>query len=678
MATTPKPGNKPEWATVIAAYGGKVNAIAPAGGLVPEGDKYGLPPVRNVHNWLWHYVGEWVDYLEAYTDAAQKCATFTVAAEDASDAWKQTADYVVPIGANAAIWIELAVANLPATGGRVLLSEGTFTGTEIDIVKPGVWVQGQGPNTRVVTAAPGNVAAFNVAAIYCHITDLLITTDAGAGGASYANGIIGTGCNDLVIERVIVEGMHGGPSVLPATPKGVAFYATGSSGQIIGCRVEHVSGGAIADRSGEAVFLDTSKFSVEGCRFIDDNWAGGPAPTSPCVYINGSDVGLSNNIMDYMDFGVLVEGTGNVSVKGNSIRNMVTAGVKALTGTFGLRVEGNQINDSVDGIVLEDATFATAEGNQIDTMSQYGIHMSGFGGRMSAINNTMRACTTAGIVMDDLEKSRVSGNAIYNTSSGILMLTTPAYCVVADNLLQGITGSGIILLGTKHQVSGNVIEGIAGTDGINIRATFTNVEGNQIESFADGIGTTSPATKGSIVGNKISVSAGDGIQVDTGEGWQINDNHVTASTVNAIAIFGAGIHFCQINGNQIDDAVNGIWVEGQSASVVGNSIRSCSGSHIHLASSCTASDVLSNSLHAGTGVSAVGIEQVGDSLHANLISGNRMIGAATIELLVEQAAALPIVNCLSLPQAVGGAAGTLAGIDARDNNYMTYASFAFA
>lgn len=75
-------------------------------------------------------------------------ATLVVAASDASPRMKAQADYVAD-GTADNIEIQAAIDVLPAGGGKVVLSEGTFTIADTITMPSGIWLQGQGSQTIV-------------------------------------------------------------------------------------------------------------------------------------------------------------------------------------------------------------------------------------------------------------------------------------------------------------------------------------------------------------------------------------------------------------------------------------------------------------------------------------------------------------------------------------------------
>jgi len=106
--------------------------------------------------------------VKARLDKAHRAATFVVAASDASADSKQFADYVCD-GTADDVQIQAAIAALPAGGGKVELSEGTFNiAADIVINTSATKLVGQGRGATILTAQTGVTNA--VIDIVCNTT----------------------------------------------------------------------------------------------------------------------------------------------------------------------------------------------------------------------------------------------------------------------------------------------------------------------------------------------------------------------------------------------------------------------------------------------------------------------------------------------------------------------------
>ncbi|MDD5220951.1 MAG: hypothetical protein PHV11_10315, partial [Candidatus Bipolaricaulis sp.] len=106
-----------------------------------------------------------------------RTATFVVAASDASAQFKLQADYICD-GTADDVQIQEAIDALPASGGRVVLSEGIFTVNDRIDVSSNTTLSGSGWGTilRVVPATfPDNISVIRLSSVSESIVrDLLI------------------------------------------------------------------------------------------------------------------------------------------------------------------------------------------------------------------------------------------------------------------------------------------------------------------------------------------------------------------------------------------------------------------------------------------------------------------------------------------------------------------------
>ena len=179
-----------------------------------------------------------------------KVPTVLVAASDATDKVKQYADFVCT-GSNDDATIESAIDSLPTSGGRVVLSEGTFTfGSSLNIMKSNITLEGSGFATLIQGAISGNyilVGDGSTALSNIKICNLRIN---GGGLDTVLSGInIYGGLNyeisNCIIENCFVEGCWSYDIV--------AYYLIKSN--IIGnvCQTSHYEGMGIFDSNNNVI-----------------------------------------------------------------------------------------------------------------------------------------------------------------------------------------------------------------------------------------------------------------------------------------------------------------------------------------------------------------------------------------------------------------------------------------
>jgi parallel beta-helix repeat protein len=169
------------------------------------------------------------------SDAKAVEATVFVAASDASPKLKGLADFVCT-GSGDQDTLIAALNALPASGGRIKLSEGTynFSGA-FTINKSNVWLQGSGFGTKIQGAVSDSYIKVLGGLSNVKITDLQIDGSSQPSGPGYFgivcynannieisncyvhdtanNGIEIEGANNGVIARNIVQGVKSGPGI---------------------------------------------------------------------------------------------------------------------------------------------------------------------------------------------------------------------------------------------------------------------------------------------------------------------------------------------------------------------------------------------------------------------------------------------------------------------------------
>ncbi len=143
-----------------------------------------------------------------------RVATLFVAASDALDKCRAQADYICD-GVADDVQINAAMAALPAAGGRVVLSEGTFVLAE-SIVFPddNIVLEGQGWCTGIIATAlaTGDHAIQMIGKVFCCVKNLAILGSAGTGNTVHCI-FIDDGSDMFIIDGVYIaasdaDGIH--------------------------------------------------------------------------------------------------------------------------------------------------------------------------------------------------------------------------------------------------------------------------------------------------------------------------------------------------------------------------------------------------------------------------------------------------------------------------------------
>ena len=138
-------------------------------------------------------------------------ATYVVAANDSSEANKARADYVCD-GTDDQVEIQAAIDALPASGGKVALSEGTFfVRDEVHITKNSVTLEGQGHST--ILQLPKRFSAdelymLNINASDVSILNLCLDGNRDAVKGAHT-GMHVENCTRLTIDHVWIQNLTG-------------------------------------------------------------------------------------------------------------------------------------------------------------------------------------------------------------------------------------------------------------------------------------------------------------------------------------------------------------------------------------------------------------------------------------------------------------------------------------
>jgi parallel beta-helix repeat protein len=300
-----------------------------------------------------------------------RVATLFVAASDSHEKCRAQADYICD-GVADEVQINAALADLPAVGGRVVLSEGRFVLADpITFPDDLITVEGQGSATEIDGdgLATGEHAFVISGRVNCQILNLYVHTQA-AGGKTCHCVFAEDGADNLVIDRVNIQGSDSdGIHIEGSVSEGIHIGRC----KIYGCDDHDIN---IVPDVGE----NSLKFSI---------------------YENFLSEGLSG-----INFGQCVGHYGH-RIQNNFIFSAgrgIDYGV-ATVPTFGLMesvIEGNHIsNCTFNGIRLRsDSDNNLIENNLIDGCGGYGINIGGATCTDNRLMNNKLIGNTTGAVQD--------------------------------------------------------------------------------------------------------------------------------------------------------------------------------------------------------------------------------------------------------------------------------------
>jgi parallel beta-helix repeat protein len=352
-------------------------------------------------------------------DPVGDAATIVVAANSASLSAQWKAAYVCD-GTADDVEIQAAVDALPSGGGKVVLSEGTFTiGTAINL-KDNVTLAGAGYAT-VLNKTTANDVINVVGTAVDHITgvtvqDLRITCPSTSDSRVVGKGIDINFADHCVVRWCWVTGFGRAGDDAAITLR----HALGC--EVTGCYAYNALNGIL---TGQALSTDFPE--VERCLFANNvcysNWADGIHPQQ-----SARNVVIGNICYSNMESGIDFLGDDGSVVVGNKCYGNTLAGIEVGNTTAvgtpdtGLMIVGNACNNNM----------------------AYGILAQIFVSLCSMTANTCRGNAIDGIGLMSHDATKTVDD-----------------CVVSGNILEANGGQGILIQGAANRnlVIGNVCRG---------------------------------------------------------------------------------------------------------------------------------------------------------------------------------------------------------------------------
>lgn len=486
--------------------------------------------------------------------------TIFVAASDAPDNDKERAAYVCT-GVDDHLTIQEAIAALPADGGMVQLSTGTFNG-HVRIKKAKVALVGSGWSTIIKIQAGAVLkdsdCPVRVLADDCYVGNLTVDgnksaqthlgdweADAGLvrefdGVAMYAN--------RCMVDNVRAQQCLGHHIILWSDPFELEDIAGGAR---YGCVAQNCH---VMDLGGRNALDFASTWDL-GAGY-DQNINYGNVIRG-CVLHNGANIVVHTG-HDTLVEGNVVMGGGGIAFHTNSrrvaIRNNVVIGATssgiamngglaeqasaAVRRSWDCVVEGNTIyggtsngisclrlSDSIvrnnviinagnRGILFEQCEGLDIESNQIRGATEQSIYQSGDTEELRSHDIVIRdnfirgTDTKHSISLTRSTRAFIKGNIIYDGDRGISVQSSTVSLTVEGNTIQNASNQCIVLSGhTGSVVKNNTFIGIAGSTVAQIQGNDMQVIGNSFSGGSVGITTTAAATGNVITDNVINVSS---------------------------------------------------------------------------------------------------------------------------------------------------------------------------
>jgi len=422
-----------------------------------------------------------------------RTATLFVAANNALDRSRAQCDYLCD-GVADDVQINQALNALPAGGGRVMLSEGTFNIVNpITIPRSNIILRGQGRSTFIngdgLATGEHGIVISGVA--NCTIKKLAIQTQDGGGKVCHCI-FIGNWADSFEIEYVTIvdsdsDGIHiGGTDIT-------------DGGSIHNCHINDADGYGIMvsmNNGNQMLRLHVfDNFILSAGNAGIALWSGAGVGNTAYCNISGNVVYANGNE------GIIVWDSGCTVISGNIVVENTQWGIRVRESAY-VNLSNNVCYlNGADGILFEDSTECLAEGNV-------------------CIWST--AATSDGIQVEGINNSIIGNHCWGNGRHGINILAGGSQANLTGNFCFENDYHGINVAAAEVKVSGNYChhnsQDTAGTyHGINLTGAahrcqvndnFCNDDGAAQE---DGIHLEDGAIDCQIVGNYCYNGMGSGI-----------------------------------------------------------------------------------------------------------------------------------------------------------------------
>jgi hypothetical protein len=438
------------------------------------------------------------DLVDGYQMA--RTATYVVAASDSSPQSKAQADYVCD-GIDDQVEIQAAIDALPADGGRVLLSEGTFNAKRIQVIdRNNITLEGQGVNTilvmPVLTQAEADAGGENIYFLRSsnsRVANLKVDnngrnqTALDTPGLYYYIGVRFEGSTDSVIENIWTYDCIGGGVYLDA------YGATKSERISIHNLYGNKNGVSHPIQERGTLHLEevsyitvNDLFDLDSKELLDltasshisvNNAHSDTAALRAIDISDSTDIQMNNIIIESAREGVKIAGDNSRWVMDNIIIHGTTGDFYSLWFTDGTDTDMSfsnlQILGAVRGIASTSSPLATLKrvlfsnciikdisgawgayfaGPLIDSafVNSHFEHTNGAGlalyhasnSNVSIIGSVARDCNVNGFIISDGSGFRIIGNRAYDTTDPYtqdygIYLYKPTNVVVRGNDLRG-------------------------------------------------------------------------------------------------------------------------------------------------------------------------------------------------------------------------------------------------
>jgi len=461
-----------------------------------------------------------------------RIGTLFVAANNALDRSRAQCDFLCD-GIDDDEQIQEAIDALPASGGRVVLSEGYFICVADITIPEAVTLEGQGYDTVLAFDGDDIRNALTIDGDGVNIKNLIALLVAGAGiGGARPNVIYNDNHDHVLLENLFVYGDESVADDGSDLRQCGILFVDGAYSKIVVCYV--------SDNDRHGIHLSSPYNCV-----VEGNYSGSNGYWG--ILLNSSDWMniVGNNCDINLGGGISVANSNYCTIVGNDCDTNDTYGI-LLDGAQENTVTGNTCAGNIlHGIYLDDSNDNTISGNtvclndSIDTGFWHGVDVNA-----GSANNQ--------IVGNVCDYNHGRGINVSGPNSGV----TGNQCSVNDR-------DGIYCNGLGCQINSNHVhdnsQDVAGADhGIELGGSADNCQINDNycdspgDSQEDGIHLSAGAHYAQIIGNYCSNGMGNGINLAGNNDYcLIKDNYCLDNDDYGIAISAATCEHNTVENNKL-------------------------------------------------------------------------------------------------------------------------------
>lgn len=345
-------------------------------------------------------------------------------------------------GTDDQVGINNAITALPATGGEIIILDGTYNITAaITMNKNNTTLKGNGSSTilkRMFNNSSSVGGMIEISGGYCKVSDMHINGNRFGGyNSTYNAGIMLNSSSDSSISNNSFENNY----------CGIYILGSGDNNVITENKIKYGHDGIYVNR------------------YCDNNTISNNVSTSNnncAIYVMGDNNTISGNAVDYNLYGIYVFDCGN-NVISNNICNSSDNSCIYIINTYENTVTGNSCSysDNADGITVVGSVSISITGNACNGNTLSGISVSTT--KRASINGNSCTGNKTGITMTGSTNSVATGNVCVKGNGTPVDYTATQYTI----LLEGTLNNYNLISSNSCMGKAVVIGGGTGNSSIN-------------------------------------------------------------------------------------------------------------------------------------------------------------------------------------------------------------------